>query len=164
MAGRKPILDPELVAAKLVELSGNISGTARAFHVSRTAVQQLIKKRASLQEVLSDSREGMLDNVESALYKAALAGEAWAVCFFLKTQGKSRGYIERQEVTGKDGESLANKNDHNIFVTSDDLDEARRFLERGGLGNLHPNGGQEPVDTASAASTPAAIPPADLQS
>jgi hypothetical protein len=37
----------------------------------------------------------MLDNVESALYTAALAGEAWAVCFFLKTQGKARGYVER---------------------------------------------------------------------
>ena len=25
------------------------------------------------------------------------AGEAWAVCFLLKTRGKKRGYTERQE-------------------------------------------------------------------
>lgn len=34
----------------------------------------------------------MLDHAESSLQKAVLKGEAWAVCFFLKTQGKSRGY------------------------------------------------------------------------
>jgi len=44
----------------------------------------------------------MLDNAESVLYKAVLNGEAWAVCFFLKCQGKSRGYIERQETVAKE--------------------------------------------------------------
>jgi hypothetical protein len=29
---------------------------------------------------------------------AVLAGEAWAVCFYLKTQAKDRGYVERSEV------------------------------------------------------------------
>jgi hypothetical protein len=40
----------------------------------------------------------MVDNAESALNRSVLSGEAWAVCFTLKTQGKSRGYIERQEI------------------------------------------------------------------
>ena len=35
---------------------------------------------------------------ELALYKAIQDGEGWAVCFYLKTQGKQRGYIERQEI------------------------------------------------------------------
>jgi hypothetical protein len=30
-------------------------------------------------------------------------GEPWAVAMVLKTIGKSRGYVERQEVTGADG-------------------------------------------------------------
>ena len=29
------------------------------------------------------------------------------VCFALKTVGKTRGYIERSEVTGRDGKDLA---------------------------------------------------------
>ena len=52
------------------------------------------------------SREKMIDNVESKLYQKALEGEGWAVCFFLKTQGKRRGYIERQEHTGEDGREI----------------------------------------------------------
>jgi hypothetical protein len=27
-----------------------------------------------------------------------LAGEAWAVCFYLKCQARDRGYIEKQEL------------------------------------------------------------------
>jgi hypothetical protein len=56
----------------------------------------------------------MIDNVESVLYSKALAGEAWAVCFFLKTQAKHRGYVERQE--------LANPPDSTFRVTWDDVE------------------------------------------
>lgn len=104
--GRKPKLDPELVAAALVELSGNVSAVAKRFSVHRSSVQELIEKRPSLQRVIKDAREGMTDNAESALYRAVLAGEAWAVCFYLKTQGKSRGYVERQEVQTESSQTL----------------------------------------------------------
>jgi hypothetical protein len=61
-------------------------------------VQELIEKSPALVSVQRDAREGMLDDAESALYRAVIQGEAWAVCFLLKTQGKGRGYIERQEL------------------------------------------------------------------
>ena len=41
--------------------------------------------------------ESKLDNTESVLYNRAMHGEAWAVTFLLKTQGRGRGYIERGE-------------------------------------------------------------------
>lgn len=93
--GRKPILDSDRVAASLVELQGNVAAVARLYKVHRSSVQELIARKPALQSVVHDAREGMLDNAESALYRAVIAGEAWAVCFFLKTQGKKRGYIER---------------------------------------------------------------------
>lgn len=95
--GRKPILDPELVAAALAELQGNIAAVAKRFGVDRSAVRQLVDRRPALRRVLADAREGMKDNAESALFRAVLAGEAWAVCFFLKCQAKDRGYVERHE-------------------------------------------------------------------
>lgn len=96
--GRPPKLDPELVAAALAELQGNVAATAKRFNVDRAAVSRLIDKRPALKKVVNDARQGMLDHGESALYRAVLKGEAWAVCFYLKTQGKARGYVERQEV------------------------------------------------------------------
>ncbi len=86
-----------LVEAKLRELGGNIAAVARAFEVSRRAVQNFNQAHPKLQEVLKEARETMIDDAESSLYKAIKNGEAWAVCFFLKTQGKCRGYIESGE-------------------------------------------------------------------
>src|SRR5678809_72727 len=96
--GRKPKLDPVAVASAMTELRGNVAGVAQRFNVTRQAVASLIEKTPPLQEVQRDAREGMKDNAESALYRAVLNGEAWAVCFYLKTQAKDRGYIERSEV------------------------------------------------------------------
>lgn len=100
---RKSALSAELVAATLAELHGNIAATAKRFNVARSTMSEFIAKRATLQKVIQDAKEGMTDNAESSLYRAVLAGEAWAVCFYLKTQAKSRGYVERSELTGKNG-------------------------------------------------------------
>jgi Flp pilus assembly protein CpaB len=48
----------------------------------------------------------MLDNAESILYKKVLEGSTPELLFFLKTQGKRRGYVERSEVTGADGDAI----------------------------------------------------------
>jgi hypothetical protein len=96
-------LSAERVTEKLRELHGNMSAVARSFGVTRQAVQHFIRCRPSLQAILHECRETMKDNAESVLYRAVLAGEPWAVCFYLKTQAKDRGYVERQEVTGHEG-------------------------------------------------------------
>lgn len=88
---------------------GNVTLVAKSFAVSRTTVYTFFEKHPELKTCLQDEREKMIDNVESALYNQALDGNITAMIFFLKTQGKGRGYIERQEVTGKDGDSLTVK-------------------------------------------------------
>jgi fructose-specific phosphotransferase system component IIB len=99
-----PGVTPEIVAQKIRDARGNISAAAISLRVSRQALYRYIEKHASLRAVLSESRETMKDMVESVLYSKALEGESWAVCFFLKTQAKDRGYVERVEQTGADGE------------------------------------------------------------
>ena len=44
-----------------------------------------------------------LDFAESQLHKQIQSGEVSSTIFYLKTKGKKRGYIERQEITGADG-------------------------------------------------------------
>lgn len=47
-----------------------------------------------------------LDFGEASLVDQIRDRNTAATIFYLKTKGKSRGYIERQEITGKDGEAL----------------------------------------------------------
>jgi len=93
--GRRRLVTNADVAPLIEVTSGNLAAIARTLHVSRGTVWNRVQSSPELQALLEDAREGMLDNAESSLYRAAIAGEAWAVCFLLKTQGKSRGYIER---------------------------------------------------------------------
>ena len=44
-----------------------------------------------------------LDFAESQLHKQISENSTAATIFYLKTKGKKRGYIERQEITGAEG-------------------------------------------------------------
>lgn len=92
------MLAVEDVAAALAELGGNMAAVARRFNVVRSAVHAFVHANPRLLQVMNDQLEGRLDNAESALDRALNNGEAWAVCFFLKTRGKKRGYIEKQQI------------------------------------------------------------------
>jgi hypothetical protein len=95
---KKGGLTAEAVEAKLLELHGNLAAVGRHFGVKRQSVWGFVNSRPSLRAVATSIREAMKDNAESALYTAVLKGEAWAVCFYLKTQAKDRGYVERAEL------------------------------------------------------------------
>ncbi|MCX7664402.1 MAG: hypothetical protein N2112_02525 [Gemmataceae bacterium] len=122
--GRKPILRERELAACLGRYRGNVSACAKHFGVTRTAVIRFINNHPEMQELHRDVKEGLLDDAESALAASVEAGEAWAICFMLKTLGKSRGYVERQEVENVervsmvvteeivDGQSGTNRNDN----------------------------------------------------
>lgn len=95
---KKPRATVADVMALVDEKHGNVSSIARALRISRQAVYRIIDKSEPLKDALSSARETMLDNVESKLYAEALAGNTTAMIFFLKTQGRSRGYQEKVEL------------------------------------------------------------------
>ena len=99
---RKKILIED-VEPLIDQFSGNIAMIARALDVSRGTVWNRVQESATLQTKLKDAREATIDNVESGLYKKALSGDTTCMIFFLKTQGKHRGWVERQEITGVEG-------------------------------------------------------------
>ena len=103
------MLSIKKVREAIVKHRGNVTLVAKSFDVSRTTVYTLFEKHPELKVCLQDEREKMIDNVESALYNQALDGNTIAMIFFLKTQGKGRGYVERQEVTGADGADVVLK-------------------------------------------------------
>jgi len=83
----------------LEENKGNVAAVGRRMGVSRTAIYNRINESTTLQQTLADARETMLDNAESVLYKKVLEGSTPELIFFLKTQGRNRGYVERVEQT-----------------------------------------------------------------
>jgi hypothetical protein len=107
----------------LREAMGNVSAAARRLGVSRGGLEQYVKKNPKLIGIIDDARQAMCDNAESSLNRAVISGEAWAVCFTLKTQGKSRGYVERvqTEISGRDGEPIEQRTtifDHSSAVAA----------------------------------------------
>ncbi len=61
----------------------------------------------SVKNAVDEARECVTDLAESQLYKKIAEGDLTAIIFYLKTRGKARGYVERQELTGRDGQELS---------------------------------------------------------
>ena len=96
------------IRAALNAAAGNISYAARQLGVNRSTLHRRIAKSAELQTLVEDQREDLVDIAESALRKAVLEGEGWAVIWTLKASpaAKKRGWSERQEITGADGRDV----------------------------------------------------------
>lgn len=92
---------PHYTAQQMVEAlessRGLVSVAAKRMRCSPTTIRAYAKKHKSVAEAMRDQRAEVTDMAEAALFKAISNGEAWAVCFYLKTQGKDRGYVERTE-------------------------------------------------------------------
>jgi hypothetical protein len=49
-------------------------------------------------QLCTDFRESIVDNAESAFNKAVVTEQPWAIQFALRTIGRKRGYVDRQEI------------------------------------------------------------------
>jgi len=96
--GRESRFTPEQIIQALEANNGMIVAAARSIHCSRKTIYNKIAKHPEIKDALAGMREFQLDRTEIALFRAIERGEAWAICFYLKTQGKQRGYIEKQEI------------------------------------------------------------------
>ena len=93
----------EQVAQAIIKAQGVLIGAAQALGCSRQTVDNYIKKYKTVKDAYAEANEITIDFVETALLKKIKSGDTTAMIFYLKTKGKNRGYVERQEVenTGK---------------------------------------------------------------
>jgi len=100
----------EETAARIIkalhETNGLLTMAAAKSGIGYTTVKRYVAEFPSVKQAAYDAKEAMLDFTENKLYSKIKAGDNTAIIFYLKTQGKSRGYIERQEVTGAGGQPL----------------------------------------------------------
>ena len=84
---------------KALESSLGIVTTAcKSAGVSRRTYYNWLKDDEAFKEAVEDINNISLDFAESKLYDLIKDDNVTATIFYLKTRGKSRGYIERQEL------------------------------------------------------------------
>ena len=83
----------EVFASKM----GNISKACKSADISRQTFYDWLKDDEFANKV-DEVKEGLLDFAEHQLLSNIKEGKTAEILFYLKTKGKSRGYIERQEV------------------------------------------------------------------
>ena len=77
---------------------GFVTTIAKRLDCTRANVYKLIKKYPTVRQALEDERESMKDVAETQLFKNIEDGKEVSLIFYLKTQAKDRGYIEKQQI------------------------------------------------------------------
>ena len=96
----------EEIGEALRKTGGFVSKTAEILELTPQAIYKRIREDDELRAILDNIEGAYLDLAESKLIKAIGNEHKWAIEFYLKTKGKKRGYVERQEHTGADGEPV----------------------------------------------------------
>ncbi len=78
-----------------MEAGGILTTAARKLGCASCTVYEYLQRYPSLKDVLTEASESAVDLAESKLIEAIENGNLTAIIYFLKTQGKSRGYVER---------------------------------------------------------------------
>jgi len=105
MAGKFKFTTDEIEQA-LRDTGGFVTYAAKKLNCHYTTVINYLNKSKRLRDVRKEIEESYMDLGEHALLKKVKDGDLGAICFYLKCKAKRRGYVERQEITGADGESL----------------------------------------------------------
>ncbi len=106
------------IAKAIEEFEGNVSAAARKLKMRRGAVRDRIDASSDLTLTLQEHREGVIDDAETNIFKAARSGDIPACKFVLSTIGKDRGYGTRQEITGANGAPITAEVTYHMVKTS----------------------------------------------
>lgn len=111
----------------LANTSSIVSSACKAANVSRMTYYRWYNEDPDFREKADDIKELQKDFAESLILKKMKEGDTTMIIFYAKTQMKDRGYTERKEITGKDGEDLIKGKEIDITKLSD---EERKLLLR----------------------------------
>ena len=89
---KKAILDA------LEKSLGVVTTACKSVGIGRTTFYDWIKEDPEFKKKVKDINDIALDFAESSLHKQIKDGNTAATIFYLKTKGKKRGYVERQEI------------------------------------------------------------------
>jgi hypothetical protein len=81
---------------------GVVTNACKAVGISRETHYRWLKEDLEYAQQVRDVEGVTLDFAESKLHEQIFNGNVASIIFFLKTKGKGRGYVERQEFSIND--------------------------------------------------------------
>lgn len=96
----------EAISRALAAAGGRVSYAAIILGMTPKSLRRRIQDSEELTSLRDEIQEFRIDIAESKLDKKVLEEKYPAIQFLLESQGKSRGYTKRTEVTGAEGGKL----------------------------------------------------------
>lgn len=93
----RPKFTKQQVEDALIKAKGLVSVAASHLGCDPRTVRNYFKRYPTLKELCHEQKEALLDFTEKKLLEKIAEGNLTAIIFFLKTQGRSRGYYEKIE-------------------------------------------------------------------
>ena len=90
----------------LTKSLGIVTLACKEVDIARQTHYRWMQEDEKYKQDVEDVADIALDFAESKLHKQIDKEDTTATIFYLKTKGKKRGYIERQEITGAEGQSI----------------------------------------------------------
>ena len=86
-----------LLVDAMIKNFGNVSEACKVLNINRSMFYDYYNSDLEFKTQIDDIKNIALDFVESKLIGKIKEGDIVAILFYLKTQGKKRGYVERVE-------------------------------------------------------------------
>jgi hypothetical protein len=98
---------------------GVVTTACKNVGIHRSTFYEYYNNDPEFKKEVNDIGNVALDFTESKMFEQIRDGNTTLIKFYLATKGKKRGYVERQEITGSDGEKLFEIK----IIDTDNLDE-----------------------------------------
>jgi hypothetical protein len=98
MSSTKTDTNKKQMIEALKKTLGNVSAACAQIGMSRNTHYDYMKTDENYKKEVESIADMALDFVEGKLYESIKNGSDTAIIFYLKTKGKSRGYVERQYI------------------------------------------------------------------
>jgi len=96
----------ETVLAAIKDSASIMSTIAKRLGCTWDTANRFCRKWEETRQALENETETILDMAESTVFKNIKDGNSQDAKWLLSTKGKNRGYNERHEITGADGEAI----------------------------------------------------------
>jgi hypothetical protein len=132
----KNLTNAEIIEA-ITKCRGLLYLASNVLSVNYQTLAERVNNDPELQDAVKDQRGKTLDMAEAKLMQAVDKGEQWAITMLLRTLGRERGFVERQEVSNVTTvrlqivEEIVDSNQKQIAVTVNPAMDYRPNLPEG---------------------------------